>query len=49
MVAVMLEIFLLPFVIALAIREGKRRSAERARRLDEYRASPASHLLRLNG
>ena len=48
MVPIMLEILLLPLFVAMAIREGKRQAAERARRLEAYRASPESHLLNLN-
>ncbi len=47
MVPIMLEILLLPLFVAMAIREGKRQAAERARRLEAYRASPESHLLHL--
>ena len=47
MVPIMLEIFLLPIFIAMAIRKGKRQAAERARRIETYRASPESHLLHL--
>jgi hypothetical protein len=45
---ILVEIVLLPFLVFFAIRGGKRRKAANARRLEEYRASPESHLLHLN-
>jgi len=40
-------IFFMPIFIAIAIRAGKQRAANRARRIEAYRASPESHLLNL--
>jgi hypothetical protein len=49
MIAVLLlEVIALPFVALIAIRIGKRRIAVNARRIEQYRASPWSHLLDLN-
>ncbi len=47
MVPILLEILLLPIFVAIAIREGRRRAAQRAHRIEAYRASPESHLLHL--
>jgi hypothetical protein len=45
---ILVEIVLLAILIFFAIQGGKRRRAAKVRRLEEYRASPESHLLHLN-
>jgi hypothetical protein len=47
MVAVILMIFFIPIICLMGVIAGKRRAAQRARRLEAYRASPESHLLHL--
>ncbi len=42
------EIFAMPLFIAWAVRIGKLREAERGARMEAYRMSPESHLLKLN-
>jgi hypothetical protein len=37
-----------PAMMQLSLDRGTRKTEEKARRLEEYRASPESHLLRLN-
>jgi hypothetical protein len=47
MVAVILVICFMPIFIIMCVSAGKRLAAERARRIEAYRASPESHLLNL--
>lgn len=46
--SVLLVIFFLPFCAYIGILVGKRRAAANARRIEEYRTSPESHLLNLH-
>ena len=47
MIVVILMIFFTPIICLMGVIAGKCRAAERARRIEAYRASPESHLLHL--
>jgi preprotein translocase subunit YajC len=48
MVSVLMSLFFFVLMMFASIREGKRRAAVRARRIEAYRASPESHIVRLH-
>jgi hypothetical protein len=48
MTAIFFELVFLPVVVLLAILAGKRRRALQTKRMQEYRHSPNSRLIKLN-
>ena len=44
----LLFVLVFPLVMRVAIKAGKRRQAAQRRRIEWYRASPESHLLKLD-
>jgi hypothetical protein len=48
MTAIIIELAFLPFIILIAILAGKRLKVQQAKRMEEYRRSPNSRLIKLN-
>jgi hypothetical protein len=48
MTSVLVSLFFFVLMMIMGMREVKRRAAQRARRLEQYRASPESHIIRLH-